>query len=316
MYGYRVPGLFLILFLLFSHGGVISYGDDSPRSGPELLSDKYHEVEKELVHATDPVFFYVESAENKNSSHVDVYGTINYPFDIVQHELLIPTNWCQIVLPHPDVRACTYGKTNNTWLLNIYNVNKSSEPIETAYQMKFVYHVSKLQPAYFNIGLTAREGPSHTRDHQIRLEAIPLERNKTFIHLRYSVDYNAMGYFIMKLFGGTKIGFSIIGTDKAGHPVYVEELRGAVERDVVCHYLAILAYLNTREAPSDKRYERRISQWYDLSDHFKKQLFEMKRDEYLKYKNQDWEHQQSLQDNLDRQEICNGVKTCLRSVTP
>ena len=102
----RVLFIFLISFLLFPQCGAISYGDDSSRSKPESLLDKYHEIKKELDKNSGPVSFYVESSVNKNVSRVDIYGTMKYPFDIVKKELLIPTNWCQIVLSHPDVRAC------------------------------------------------------------------------------------------------------------------------------------------------------------------------------------------------------------------
>jgi len=34
----------------------------------------------------------------------------NYPFGLVKNEFLVPTNWCEIVLPHPGVKACTYKK--------------------------------------------------------------------------------------------------------------------------------------------------------------------------------------------------------------
>ncbi len=111
--------------------------------------------------------FFIESAVSKNASHVDIYGTVKYPFDIVKDELLVPTNWCDIFLPHIKVGACTYKKVNDTWLLNIYNVNKFSEPIEDAYQMKFEYRVSELQARYFDVSLTAHEGPFHTKDHQV-----------------------------------------------------------------------------------------------------------------------------------------------------
>ena len=133
---------FLISFLLFPEWGAISYGDESSRSGRESLIDKYHKIEKELEKSSFAIPFYVESSVSKNAAHVDIYGTINYPFDIVQNEFLVPSNWCEIVLPHPDIRACTYKKMHDTWLLNIYHVNKFPKPIEDAYQMKFVYRVS------------------------------------------------------------------------------------------------------------------------------------------------------------------------------
>ena len=296
----RILCFFLISFLLFSQWGAISYGDDSSRSGPEFLLDKYHTIEKELEKNSGPVPFYVESSENKNASHVDIYGTIKYPFQMVQNEFLVPTNWCYIILPHLNVRACTYKKVDATWLLNVYNVNEFSEPLEDAYQMKFVYRVSALQPVYFDIALIAHEGPSHTRDHLLGFEAIPLKKNTTFIHMRYSFGYSAFGYFLMKLFGGSKIGFSITGTDSSGNPVYVGGLRGIVERYVVYYYLAILSYLDTIKTPPDQRFERQISEWYNLTSGFQKQLFEMKKEEYLADKSHDWKSQQRLQGELNR----------------
>jgi hypothetical protein len=237
---------------------------------------------------------------SKNASHVHIYGTIKYPFNIVQDELLVTTNWCEILLPHINVRACTYKKVNDTWLLNIYNVYKFSAPLEDAYQMKFAYRVSELQPRYFDISLAAPEGPSSTKDHQFGLEATPLDEGSTFIHLRYSYSYSPWIYLLMKLFGGSKIGFSVTGTDSGGNPVYVDGLRGSVERNVVCYYLAILAYLDALKAPAEQRFEKRISQWYDLAGRYKKQLLEMEKEEYLTCKRQDRESQRRLQRNLNR----------------
>jgi hypothetical protein len=102
-----------------------------------------------------------------------------------------------------------------------------------------------------------------------------------WIHLRYSYGYRSLAYFLMKLFGGSKVGFSVTGTDSGGNPVYVEGIRGSVERNVVCYYLAILAYLDALNAPAEQRFEKRISQWYDLAARFKRQLLEMEKEEYL-----------------------------------
>jgi hypothetical protein len=266
----------------------------------ESLIDKYREVENELGKSPFAVPFSVESSVSKTASHVDIYGTIKYPFDIVQNELLVPTNWCEILLPDIKVGTCTYKKVNNTWLLNIYNLNKFSDPLEDAYQMKFKYRVSELQARYFDISLTAHEGPFHTKDHQFGLEAIPLDEDTTFIHLRYSYGYSSFSYLLMKLFGGSKIGFSVTGTDSNGNPVYVNGLRGSVERNVACYYLALLAYLDTRKIPAEQRFEKQISQWYDLAGQYKKQLLDMEKKDYLTYKRRDRESQQKLQKILDK----------------
>jgi hypothetical protein len=292
--------LLAVSLLLSSLWCEISCGDDSLPVGRESLIDKYHKIERELRKSSFALPFFIESSVSKNASQVDIYGTFKYSFDIVQDELLVPTNWCEILLPHVNVRACTYKQVNDTWLLNIYNVKKFSEPLEDAYQMKFAYRVSELQSGYFDISLVAPEGPFSTKGHQFGLEAIPLDEGGTLIHLRYSYSYSPLAYFLMKLFGGSKVGFSLTGTDSGGNPVYVDGLRGSVERNVACYYLAILAYLDTRKSPAERRFENRISQWYDLAGRFKQHLLEMEKEEYLSWKRQDRKNQQRLQSDLNR----------------
>jgi hypothetical protein len=225
-----IPVLYLFLIIssfLSSQWYDISYGNESLPTGCKSLINKCERIEKELEKSKFAIPFYVESYVSKSASHVDIYGTVNHPFGLIKNAFLVPTNWCEIVLPHPDIRACTYKKMQDRWLLNIYHVDKFSEPLEDAYQMKFVYHVSELQPFYFDIALTAHEGPFHTKDHQFGFEATPLDEGRTFIHFRYSFGYSSWGYFLMKIFGGGKVGFSVIGKDSDGNPVYVGGLRGA-----------------------------------------------------------------------------------------
>jgi hypothetical protein len=146
----RVLCLFLVIsFFLFSQWCEIPYADDSLHTGHESLIDKYHKIEKELEKSSLTIPFYLESSVSKNASHVDIYGTIKYPFDIVENELQLPTNWCDIVLLHSNVRASTYKKVNDTWLLTLYNVKKFQDPLKNAYPMNFEYRVIAQQPGFF-----------------------------------------------------------------------------------------------------------------------------------------------------------------------
>ncbi len=301
----RVLCLFLVIsFFLFSQWCEIPYADDALHAGPESLIDKYHKIQKELENSSLTIPFYLESSVSKNASHVDIYGTVKYPLDIVENELQLPTNWCDIVLPHSTVRACTYKKVKDTWLLALYNVKKFQDPLKDAYQMNFEYRVIAQQPGFFAISLAAREGIFGTKDHQFVLEAMPLDQDRTFIHLRYSYRYSSLGYLLMKsyfsLFGGGRIGFSVIGTDSDGNPVYVGGLKGAIEGNVLRYYLTILAYMDTLRIPVEQRVEKRMTQWYDLTARYKRQLFEMEKEEYLAYKRQDEESQLILQGALNK----------------
>ncbi|RJQ16437.1 MAG: hypothetical protein C4560_09410, partial [Nitrospiraceae bacterium] len=143
----RVLGLSLVISLLLLFGWCeISYSDDSLPAGSEFLVNKYGKILKELEKSPSAVPFYLESSVSKSASHVDIYGTIEYPFNMVINELQLPINWCDILLLHFKVRACTYKKMKDTWLLTIYNVDKSSDPLEDADQLEFEYHILAQQP--------------------------------------------------------------------------------------------------------------------------------------------------------------------------
>ena len=87
----RVLCLFLVIsFFLFSQWCEIPYADDSLHPGHESLIDQYHKIEKELEKSSWTIPFHLESSVSSTASHVDIYGTIKYPFDIVENELQLP----------------------------------------------------------------------------------------------------------------------------------------------------------------------------------------------------------------------------------
>ena len=294
-----------ILFLLCPPCLQISYADHSSCLGPEVLADKYHTLENKLGKSSFGIPVYLESSAGNNASDADIYGIVSYPFDVVQNELSVPAHWCDIVLPQINIRACAYEKLNDTWLLTIFSVNRFYQPLRDAYQMKFDFHVIAQQPEYFDISLDAHEGPFNTKEHRFGFEAIPIDKGKTFVHLSCSYSYSFLGYIAMKsylaLFGRGKVGFSITGV-REGNPVYVSGPRGAIERNLVRYYLAILAYLDTLKFAPEQRFGNRISRWYDLTGRYKRQLFENGKEEYLTYKKGDQKNQLKLQGNLDKQD--------------
>lgn len=50
------------------------------------------------------------------------------------------------------------------------------------------------------------------------------------------------------------------------------------------YYLAILARLDALLSMPDQRFEKRLALWYDLTMKYKKQLYEMGKEDYLVYK--------------------------------
>jgi hypothetical protein len=294
----------VILFLLCPLCLGISYAGPPSCSGPEGLADKFRTIANKLEKSSLGIPVYLESSAGSSTSDADMYGIVSYPFDIVRNELSVPANWCDIVLPHINVRACTYEKLNDEWLLTIYSVNKFYQPLKDAYQMKFDFRTVAEKPEYFDISLDAHEGPFSTRDHRFGFEAIPVDNDRTFVHLSYSYSYSFLGCIAMKsylaVFGRGKVGFSITGV-KEGNPLYVSGLRGAIERNVVRYYLAMLAYLDTLKFAPEQRFRKRINQWYELTGRYGKQLSEMGKDKYLAYKKEDQKNQLRLQRGLSKE---------------
>ncbi|MEW6110269.1 MAG: hypothetical protein AB1632_14050 [Nitrospirota bacterium] len=276
---------------------------EQPPTGERELLEKYHKLEPALADSYFGIPLYIESNDGNSSLHGDVYGIINHQFEDIEKVIQMPSNWCNIALVHLNVKTCTYRKLNSAWLLIFYSGRKFYQPPEDAYQLKYVFEIAAKQPGYINISLKADNGPLSTRDHRIMLEAAPLDARRTFIHMSYSYNYGLLaqmamnGYFSSLGYG--KIGFSITGKDSDGKPVYVTGIRGAIERNSVRYYLAVKAYMDTLAFPEQERFKRCINLWYDLTDKFPQQLFELEKEDYIKYKTREYKNQLILQRRAD-----------------
>ncbi len=264
-----------------------------------ILLVKYFAIKTRLEKNQFGIPLYLESKEESGSMHVDVYGMFDYPFDSVRDALRTPGNWCDIDSLLINIKACTFSKVSGQWMLTLYSGRKYYQPPEDAYKLEFRFTIAAIQPEYMDIVLTAKNGPLFTSDYRIRLEAVPLDKARTFIHFSYDYSYGVLARAAMKTYfatiGRDKKGFSIIATDKKGDPVYVGGARGAVERNAVRYYLAIQAYMDTLGIPSNQRFEKMISHWYKLTERFPLQLHELDKGEYLANKSREHENQLLLQ---------------------
>jgi len=84
--------------------------------------------------------------------------------------------------------------------------------------------------------------------------------------------------------GRDKIGFTIVSRRPDGQPVYVENVRGVVERNTMRYYLAIESYLAALSAPPQEREELRLRTWFDATERYPMQLHEVSREDYLTMK--------------------------------
>ncbi len=269
---------------------------------PENLQNTYREIEALLNGGQFAIPMHLESLEERNALRGDVYGIIETPFMVLRDALVVPANWCDIVLLHHNIKACTSRRAKDKCLLTFFTGRKFYQIPEEARPLTFDYQVIAETPEQVKVLLTADDGPMDTKDYRIELEAIPLSEGRAFAHFSYTYRYGAIGRMAIKTYFATlgrgKVGFSVIGVNGEGSKVYVGGTRGMIERNVVRYYYAIQAYLNTLQSPEHERFDQCMSQWYDLTDQHRRQLFEMKKKQYLDGKRRERQNQLLLQREL------------------
>ena len=296
----NLPKFFLFMVaaaILFSAGSASSV--EKPRQDEEILLDTYHRNMAKLETNSFGVPLFLESFERDDRVQVDVYGILDQPFSSVVNVLNVPANWCDIVSLHPNVKACTYRELTGAWLLTFYLGRKFYEPPEGTRQVIYRYRNVDQNQGYLDILLNADEGPYGTTDHRMRFEALLLDGKRTFVRVSYSYNDSVAVRIAEKIYFATlgrgKVGFTVTGTDRKGNPVYIGGPRGAVERTAVRYYFAIQSFINTLRYPEKSRVSMRISEWYDLTTRYRKQLFDLDKKDYLAFKTKEYMNQVALQ---------------------
>jgi hypothetical protein len=89
------------------------------------------------------------------------------------------------------------------------------------------------------------------------------------------------------------VGFTVVGKDAQGQPIYVSDLRGGLERNTMRYYASIESYLDALAAPPQQQLERRLRHWYAYTERYPLQLqeepgyLEVKRKEAQRTQSQD-----------------------------
>ena len=290
--------LFVVAAAILLSTGFAS-ASETLRQGEDVLLDTYQRILVRLEKTSFGFPLYLESYEQGNKVHVDVYGIFDHPFSSVLNVLKVPENWCDIVSLPPNVKACTYSELTGARLLTFYLGRKVYEPPEDTRQVMYRYRSINQRQGYLDISLTADTGPFGTKDHRMRFKALPLEGGRTFVHVSYTYSDSVALSLAEKVYfatlGRNKVGFTVTGTDRNGKPVYIGGPRGAIERNAVRYYFAIQSFMDTLRYPEEHRFCMRISKWYDLTYRYKKQLFDLDKKDYLTFKAKEHKNQVTLQ---------------------
>lgn len=260
---------------------------------PASLRARHAELREPLRNNPYQRQMHIDSSEADGKLQGDIYAVLEHPFDRVSTALKDPNAWCDIMLLPFNVKYCRAADER----LHVRIGRKYNQPVEQAFRIDFQFQGIAARDDYLETRLNAAQGPVGTRDYRIRVEAIPLEGGKTFMHLSYAYGYGTSGKLAMQAYlataGADKIGFSVTGKDASGRPQYMGGVRGAIERNAMRYYLAIDSYLDAMETPEAQRAEKRIQSWFTASERYPRQLREMDRNTYVTMKRSEYERQQT-----------------------
>ena len=263
------------------------------------LQAEYQNLRPKLLHNAFGVPVYLQSREHNDVLTAEVYGQVDYPLQRIEAALADPAGWCALLALNLNVKACVHHENAGRPALTLYMGRKFYQPPEKAYLLHYRFQTSASTPDYFEKTLFAPEGPLGTRNYRITLQAISVP-DGTLIHIlsayRSSTASRLATSIYLATLGNGKIGFSSDGVDGNGQPRYVEGVRGTIERNVMRHYLALQAALETLQLPAEQRFAARLQRWFALTERYHMQLYEMQQDDYLDAKRREHINQQRLQE--------------------
>ena len=252
------------------------------------LKASYQQLQEKLKNNQFNEPIYLDSKQTSNSINGDVYSVVNYPYSQVRTALDTPAEWCEVLSLHLNVKYC---RALSDGKIEVYAGTKKPQPLKDAYHMEYNFKPVVNNAGYMQIVMDAKSGPMGTSDYYMMMEAIPLQNNQTFIHVRYSYHYGTMAKLATNLYldtvGSGKEGFTIIGKKANGKPQYVSGLRGAIERNTMRYYLAIEAYLGSLSAPPAQQRETRLKAWFAATQRYP-QLYEITEQQYLSMKREEF----------------------------
>lgn len=263
-----------------------------------LLRAKYAALEEPLRQNQFKRPLVLDSAQTPGSLKGDIYAVVDYPFAAVDAGLNDPEHWCDVMLLHINTKYChaMAGPSGTTLRVNVGK--KTPEELADAARLEFKYRVAAATAEYVEIVLSARDGPLGTSDYRILLEAVALPNGRTFLHLTYSYAMNITARLAMHTYLGTvgrdKVGFTVIGKRGNGQPVYIDGVRGLVERNTMRYYLAIDTFLGAASTAPAAQLEKRLQDWFTAVERYPRQLHEMERPAYLEMKRAEYLRQQTV----------------------
>ena len=284
-----------------------AYGSDSDL---QSLQSRATEFRNEQLSGENSLPFKLSSRFTSTLSQASVRTFIRgVDLDTFSEKLLQPQEWCEFIPLHLNIKACGYTQINQSRIVQFYAGVKGYITPDDAHLLQLTFDAN-LQNKVFEADLFAADGPLDSTNIRFNIHAIDaLGEGGDGVYVEFELSSepgitNSLARVYLATIARRKIGFSIKGKTWSGKPKFVGGQRGAIERNLVRYLLAIEAYFDTASKYSglstDQLYQLRITRWYDETDRYKEQLFELAREEYISNKMRERENQKILQKALEQ----------------
>src|SRR5258706_2327110 len=254
----------------------------------DALRNKQAALSEQLAHNAFERPLHLEPTQSSGGLKGDVYAIVEHPFATLDAAFKGADVWCEILILHLNVKYCRASGGPPATALAVSIGKKHDQPLADAYRVNFEYQLESSLPDYLKLMLSAKEGPLGTNNYRIVVEATPLDERRSMLHMSYAYGYGFAARVAMQGYlatvGSGKVGFSVVGKTSDGQPVYIDNVRGVVERNTMRYYLAIDTYLASLALPPEERQERRLHDWFAATERYARQLHEVEQDDYLAMK--------------------------------
>jgi hypothetical protein len=259
------------------------------------LRSQYAALQNDLSHNAfgRPLHLYSEQVAGDLSG--EIHAVLEHPFARLNAALDGAQNWCDILILHINTKQCRTAGASPASTLEVHIGTKHWQPLRSAQRIVFDFRVRADTADYLRVELHSEQGPLGTRNFRIVLEAVPIDAGRSFIHLSYAYNYGLAARLAMQGYLGTvgsgKVGFSVVGKTAGGKPIYVDGVRGVVERNTMRYYLAIDTYVATFDAAPGEQVDGRLRRWFAATEQYAHQLRELDEAEYLQMKRREIDRQ-------------------------
>lgn len=255
------------------------------------MQNLYRSLQPRLAQSPFQRELALDSTEASERLSGDIYATLDAPLANLELVNRSPLRWCEILLLLSNTKSCVVGRQDEAPSLQMRMGTKGPQALATTTPMNFKFETSAAQATVLETHLSSNSGPMGTKDGKLRVQAIAVGPNKSFIHLHYSYSSSlagrlATGVYLQTL-GRGKVGFSKEQAE-ASRPAdahWVGGVRGIIERNTMRYFMGLscaLQFAGT-EAPA-QRFAQMAPCWYDDTERYPQQLHEMGRSEYLEMK--------------------------------